>query len=134
MLQWQRNDDALMMSTATTSYLMGVWGMASPKMIAMYGDHGIGGLRRAKKGSKKGVFWGVLGPPWDPPGGSRGPGGARGGDFPGGAFFGVRVKIAHQHLSRLGELLNTLRNVHPRDPPRGGPPGGPPRGVLEGAL
>ena len=27
-------------------------------------------------------------------------------------------------MSRLGELLNTLQNVHPRGPP--GPPGGPP--------
>ena len=32
-------------------------------------------------------------------------------------------KIRNSILSRLGELLNTLRNVHPPGPP-GGPPGG----------
>ena len=44
-------------------------------------------------------------------------------------------KIRNFILSRLGELLNTLQNVHPRGapgPPRGGPPGGsppPPAGI-----
>ena len=32
-------------------------------------------------------------------------------------------------LSRLGELLNTQKNVHFFAPPRGGPPGGLPGGA-----
>ena len=36
------------------------------------------------------------------------------------------VKTVHQHLSRLGELLNTLENVHP--------PGIPPPGGVSGFL
>lgn len=63
-------------------------------------------------------FWGV------------GKGAPRGGTFlpPGGGhfrlfenpekrgFFDPPVKTVHHDLSRLGELLNTLKNVHPRDP------------------
>ena len=64
----------------------------------------------------------------DPPGG---PGGSRGGPRRRALSRWDRVDLKHQHLSRLGELLNTLENVHPRDPPPGGPPGGPPRGVRD---
>ena len=80
-------------------------------------------------GSKKGRFWG---PPGGVPGGPRGAPGGPGGARPGGAKFGGNFwGVCHsysekvQHLSRLGELLNTLENVHPRAP---GPPGDPPRG------
>ena len=69
-----------------------------------------------RKGGKS-AFWGVLGGFW---GRSRGdPYTPPGGACPGG---GKKVPI----LSRLGELLNTLQNVHPRGP--GGPPGTPPLG------
>ena len=73
------------------------------------------------EGVKKG---GQKGGSGTPPGGvSRGvPGGpprTRGGP-PGDVRRWAQVKLAHQHLSRLGELLNTLENVHP------GGPGGPP--------
>ena len=93
-----------------------------------------------QRGVPGGSLGGPWGPPWGPPpeGGSRGgpgggPRGAPGG--PGGQKSGVpretaRVELIHQHLSRLGELLNTLENVHPPRPggPGGAPPGGPPRG------
>ena len=80
-------------------------------------------------GSKKGRFWG---PPGGVPGGPRGAPAGPGGAGPGGGkicgnFLGVCHSYSEkvQHLSRLGELLNTLENVHPRAP---GPPGDPPRG------
>ena len=81
-------------------------------------------------GVEKGPFLG------GPRGGSRGapgggprpraPGGPGGGKICGN-FWGVCHSYSEkvQHLSRLGELLNTLENVHPRAP---GPPGDPPRG------
>ena len=98
-----------------------------------------------QRGVPGGVYRGVPGgplgtPPGDPPGGGV-PGGPRGGPRgapggPGGQKSGVpretaRVELIHQHLSRLGELLNTLENVHPPRPggSRGAPPGGPPGGV-----
>ena len=54
-------------------------------------------------------------------------GGPGGGGKKCGNFLGVCDSYSEkvQHLSRLGELLNTLENVHPRAP---GPPGDPPRG------
>ena len=80
-------------------------------------------------GSKKGRFWG---PPGGVPGGPRGAPAGPGGAGPGGGkicgnFLGVCHSYSEkvQHLSRLGELLNTLENVHPRAP---GPPGDPPAG------
>ena len=90
------------------------------------------------------------------PGGDLGP--QKGG--PGGGFGGVLVapkktaktprngkmheftpqkKVARtvylDHLSRMGELLNTLENVHsgPRGGPPGRPPWDPPGGVLGGS-
>ena len=79
-------------------------------------------------GSKKGRFWGVPGGvPGGPRGAPPGPGGPGRGGKKCGNFLGVCDSYSEkvQHLSRLGELLNTLENVHPRAP---GPPGDPPRG------
>ena len=110
----------------------------SPPELACVGTP-RGGLRGGPGGVPRG---GPQGTPRRPPSGGV-PGGPRGG--PGGAIFpgfpknansGFRprekaqVKLRPHHLSRLGELLNTLENVHPRGPPRlggsPGPPGGPP--------
>ena len=77
-----------------------------------------GGFRGVPRGGPRGVSGGPRGAPAGPPR-ARGPDPGNG-----------RVELRHQHLSRLGELLNTLENVHPRGPPRlggsPGPPGGPP--------
>ena len=80
-------------------------------------------------GSFWGSFWTLFGGLFGPflGGGKRGP---QGSTFlpPGGGhfllfenpekrgFFDPPVKTVHHDLSRLGELLNTLKNVHPRDP------------------
>ena len=93
-----------------------------------------GGSETPPPGGQKG---GVLG---GPPGGSRGgvSGGPRGG-LPGPPRAGgpdpgtAQVIAEHQHLSRLGELLNTLENVHPPRGGSGGGPGGPPGGGCPGA-
>ena len=88
-----------------------------------------------KNGPKIGL---KMGPKMGPPGAPRGgrPGGARGG--PGGGFFGNHLLIIYRHLSRMGELLNTLRNATPgapRGPPRpGGVPGGPPEPPRRGGF
>ena len=109
----------------------------------------------ASMGSKRGSFGGHFGGLFGPflGGGKRGP---QGGTFlpPGGGhfrppeirkkrgFFTPPVKTVHHDLSRLGELLNTLKNVHPRvpgvrartprspgmEPPSGGSLLAPPRG------
>ena len=82
-------------------------------------------------GAKPPPDWGVCdyGWLWVPRGGPMGgPGGAFWGGCPGPPFLarpGRGAKIVPK-LSRLGELLNTQKNVHffvPRGPP-GGPPGG----------
>ena len=76
------------------------------------------------RGSRRGVpEGGPGGGPGGPRGGPGGTPGAPGGPRPGDVRRRAQVKLAHQHLSRLGELLNTLKNVHPGGP--GGPPGGP---------
>ena len=82
-----------------------------------------GGFRGVPRGGPRGVSGGPRGAPAGPPR-ARGPDPGNG-----------RVELRHQHLSRLGELLNTLENVHP---PRGGSGGGsrgPPwRGGPRGPL
>ena len=86
-----------------------------------------GGPRRAHFGG----FWGLLHRALD-----RIWGGIPGGVFP--AQFVPKMAKKKFNLSRLGELLNTLRNVHPRPPgggrrgAPGGPPGGPPGGGSPG--
>ena len=76
-------------------------------------------LEIGEKGENRhfGGFWGVSG---------GDPGGTQGGPIypPQGGLSGGGKKVPI--LSRLGELLNTLQNVHPRGP--GGPPGTPPLG------
>ena len=124
-------------------------GYAPPEVGVPPSEGGLGRSCRAlvrrlpPEGVPGGVSGGSQGGSWGaPPRGARpaGPGGR-----PGGSRGGVRnpllrrsaqVKLAHQHLSRLGELLNTLENVHPRGPPgppgRTPPPGGVPGGVPGG--
>ena len=99
-------------------------------LTPLFGGSKKGVLLTPLAGGRKRAVFGAL------PGGSRGaPGGPRrapGGRAGGGKICGNFLGVCHsysekvQHLSRLGELLNTLENVHPRAP---GPPGDPPRGV-----
>ena len=81
-------------------------------------------------GGQKPPFLGVPGGvPGGAPGGPRGaPGGPPGPGGPRVYKNSFRVGYCTIFVSRLGELLNTLENVHffaprgpPRDPPRGGP-------------
>ena len=107
---------------------------AGPELAG--GPGGPGGPRGASGGGlppkpRFWPFWGVFGLPRrhllmekGGSGGSRGVplGGCPGGVYPGGAK--KPEKSGCPILSRLGELLNTLENVHPPGP--GGPPGAPP--------
>ena len=78
-----------------------------------------GGPRRGHFGGFSGLLHRALDRIW---------GVSRGGRFP--AQFVPKMAKKKFNLSRLGELLNTLRNVHPRPP--GGVPGGPPGGAPRG--
>ena len=93
----------------------------------------LGGPEGVPGPPKKGPFWGVPGgvpgTPRDPLRGPRGPGGAKNG----GTWQGSSEK-SPIIPSRLGELLNTQKNVHflaPRGPP-GPPPGTPLGGAQNG--
>ena len=119
---------------------------------------GPGGVPEGPRGAPPGGPGGPPGPrarkfppPRGPPGGTpRGPPGRAvlgpfggllhraldwiWGGIPGGVFVAQFVPKSGKkkfNLSRLGELLNTLRNVHPRPPggAAGGAPGGPPGGT-----
>ena len=102
-------------------------------LTPLYGGSKKGVLLTPLAGGRKRAVFGPLpggsrGGPGGPPGGPRRRGGPRaGGAKICGNFWGVCHSYSEkvQHLSRLGELLNTLENVHPRAP---GPPGDPPRG------
>ena len=99
-------------------------------LTPLFGGSKKGVLLTPLAGGRKRAVFGALpgGGPGGPPGG---PGGPRGGRAGGGKICGNFLGVCHsysekvQHLSRLGELLNTLENVHPRAP---GPPGDPPAG------
>ena len=111
-----------------------------------------GGVPGGSWGGPGGVWNRVRGAAWGTVGGEISPPGAILGEFAP-RKKPSRTVLLH-HLSRMGELLNTLRNVHggaraprgaPRAPPgppsgggpRGGPgggPGPPPRDPLRGVL
>ena len=99
-------------------------------LTPLYGGSKKGVLLTPLAGGRKRAVFGPLpgGSRGGPRGGPAGPGGPGGGGKICGNFLGVCHSYSEkvQHLSRLGELLNTLENVHPRAP---GPPGDPPRGV-----
>ena len=94
---------------------------------------------RVPRPPKRGRFWalfgppkrGVLGPFLAPPGG--GEKGRKKPIFRKSGISGANLCTPHikeqKNLSRLGELLNTLRNVPP-----GAPPGGPPRDPPPGGV
>ena len=119
-------------------------GTAGIRRTAVSGGTGTGGIPGGtRQGFTRPLYGGPGGGPGGGPrggprGGSRGgPGGpgtpdSRGGVPPGGPPRWTQVDLAHQHLSRLGELLNTLENVHPRGAPPGPPSGGVPGGVPGG--
>ena len=104
----------------------GFWGVFWPYYNTFtYGNGGIWG------GGFGGYFGGYSGGVYL--GGCMGGGGF----CPGGRFC---PKNRNSILSRLGELLNTLQNVHPPGgggpggAPRGAPPGGPPRATPASAI
>ena len=93
---------------------------------------GENGPPRARGGPPGGSVWGVV---WSPKYYFfYAFGGVSWGGTPGGRFWPVPARGAI--LSRLGELLNTLRNVHPPAPrgSRGSPPGDPPPGGSPGGY
>ena len=115
--------------------------LAGPRKYPLFGGS-QGGLLGAFLGPFWGVPGGVLGDPQNTPflggpggGQNRPPRGPRAGrrdpekmqkKYSPIFLMRERSQIGVQILSRLGELLNTLENVHPRGPgaPRG-PPGAP---------